>query len=128
MATAPLCIGIDVARAQLDVAIGADGDIWCVTNDDAGIPDATRGSGPSIPPEQLLRALLIHVLYSVRSERLLCEQLEYNLLFRWFVGLGMLRLEPPSQCRAFIATGSHDRSQLESLSELWFYGALTHRR
>jgi len=44
---------------------------------------------PSIPPEQLLRALLIQVLYSVRSERMLCEQLEYNLLFRWFVGLGM---------------------------------------
>lgn len=44
---------------------------------------------PSIPPEQLLRALLLQVLYSVRSERMLCEQLEYNLLFRWFVGLSM---------------------------------------
>ena len=44
---------------------------------------------PSIPPEQLLRALLLQVLYSVRSERLLIEQLDYNLLFRWFVGLGM---------------------------------------
>ena len=44
---------------------------------------------PSIPPEQLLRALLIQVLYSVRSERMLMEQLDYNLLFRWFVGLGM---------------------------------------
>jgi transposase len=44
---------------------------------------------PSIPPEQLLRALLIQVLYSVRSERMLCEQLQYNLLFRWFVGLSM---------------------------------------
>ena len=44
---------------------------------------------PSIPPEQLLRALLLQVLYSVRSERMLMEQLEYNLLFRWFVGLGM---------------------------------------
>jgi transposase len=44
---------------------------------------------PSIPPEQLLRALLLQVLYTVRSERLLIEQLEYNLLFRWFVGLGM---------------------------------------
>jgi transposase len=44
---------------------------------------------PSIPPEHLLRALLIQVLYSVRSERMLMEQLEYNLLFRWFVGLGM---------------------------------------
>src|SRR5437762_9199485 len=44
---------------------------------------------PSIAPEQLLRALLLQVLYTVRSERLLIEQLEYNLLFRWFVGLGM---------------------------------------
>src|ERR1700721_1559370 len=42
---------------------------------------------PSIPPEQLLRALLLQMLYSVRSERLLIEQLEYNLLFRWFGGL-----------------------------------------
>ena len=44
---------------------------------------------PSIPPERLLRALLLQVLYSIRSERLLIEQLEYNLLFRWFVGLGI---------------------------------------
>ena len=42
---------------------------------------------PSIAPEQLLRALLLQMLYSVRSERMLVEQLEYNLLFRWFVGL-----------------------------------------
>src|SRR5688572_28712466 len=44
---------------------------------------------PSIPPEQLLRACIVQVLYSVRSERLLMEQLDYNLLFRWFVGLSM---------------------------------------
>src|SRR6059036_1508941 len=43
----------------------------------------------SIPPEKLLRALLLQVLYTVRSERMLMEQLEYNLLFRWFVGLSM---------------------------------------
>jgi Transposase domain (DUF772) len=43
---------------------------------------------PSIPPERLLRALLLQAFYSVRSERLLMEQLDYNLLFRWFVGLG----------------------------------------
>jgi transposase len=43
----------------------------------------------SIPPEQLCRALLLQVLYTVRSERMLMEQLEYNLLFRWFVGLNM---------------------------------------
>jgi transposase len=44
---------------------------------------------PSIPPEKLLRALLLQVLYTLRSERLLMEQLDYNLLFRWFVGLNM---------------------------------------
>ena len=44
---------------------------------------------PSIAPEKLLRALLLQVLYTVRSERMLMEQLDYNLLFRWFVGLNM---------------------------------------
>src|SRR6202162_4919977 len=44
---------------------------------------------PSIAPEKLLRALLLQVLYTVRSERMLIEQLDYNLLFRWFVGLNM---------------------------------------
>jgi transposase len=48
-----------------------------------------RVDRPSIPPEKLLRALLLQVLYTVRSERLLREQLDYNLLFRWFVGLNM---------------------------------------
>jgi len=43
---------------------------------------------PSIPPEQQLRALLVMVLFSIRSERRLLEELEYNLLYRWFVGLG----------------------------------------
>ena len=47
------------------------------------------GGRPSIPPEKLLRALLLQGLYPVRSERLLMEQLQYNLLFRWFVGLSM---------------------------------------
>src|SRR5499425_546040 len=44
---------------------------------------------PSIPPERLLRALLLQVFYSIRSERMLMEQLNYNLLFRWFVGMEM---------------------------------------
>ena len=44
---------------------------------------------PSIPPEKLLRALLLQAFYSVRSERQLIEQLSYNLLFRWFTGLGI---------------------------------------
>src|SRR5262245_12203130 len=42
---------------------------------------------PSIAPEKLLRALVLQALYTVRSERMLMEQLDYNLLFRWFVGL-----------------------------------------
>lgn len=49
----------------------------------------SRRGRPSIPPEKLLRALLLQVLYTVRSERQLMEQLDYNLLFRWFVGLNM---------------------------------------
>ena len=44
---------------------------------------------PSIPPEELLRALLLQMLYSVRSERLLMEEIDYNILFRWFVGLNL---------------------------------------
>jgi transposase len=48
-----------------------------------------RGGRPSIAPERLIRAQLVQVLYSVRSERQLMEQLEYNLLYRWFVGLEM---------------------------------------
>jgi transposase len=44
---------------------------------------------PSIPPERLVRASTLQILYSIRSERLLCEQLDYNLLFRWFVGLSI---------------------------------------
>src|ERR1035437_1170878 len=44
---------------------------------------------PSIPPEKLLRALLLQVFYTIRSERALMEQLDYNLLYRWFVGLNM---------------------------------------
>jgi transposase len=44
---------------------------------------------PSIAPEKLLRALLLQVLYTVRSERMLMEQLHYNLLFRWFVGMNL---------------------------------------
>jgi transposase len=44
---------------------------------------------PSIAPERLLRAALIQILFSIRSERQLVEQMQYNLLFRWFVGLGI---------------------------------------
>ena len=64
---------------------------------DAALRDLSRDFGklyardgrPSIPPERLLRALLLQAFYTVRSERQLMEQLDYNLLFRWFVGLSM---------------------------------------
>ncbi len=48
-----------------------------------------KGGRPSIAPEKLMRAMLLQVLYSVRSERQLVEQIQYNLLFRWFVGLAI---------------------------------------
>jgi transposase len=44
---------------------------------------------PSIPPEKLLRAQLIQMLYSIRSERLLMEEIDYSMLFRWFVGMNL---------------------------------------
>lgn len=57
---------------------------------DAEFDALYAGSGrPSIAPEYILRALLLQVFFSIRSERLLVEQIDYNLLFRWFVGLGM---------------------------------------
>jgi transposase len=66
-------------RQMIDVALG---DLW--THFEALY--AKRGR-PSIPPERLLRALLLQALYSIRSETQLMEQLDYNLLYRWFVGL-----------------------------------------
>lgn len=68
-------------RASVDAALGQLSDRFDEIYASCG--------RPSIPPERLLRALLIQVLFSVRSERQLIEQLEYNLLFRWFVGLGI---------------------------------------
>ena len=48
------------------------------------------GGRPSIPPERLLKASLLIALYSIRSERAFCEELEYHLLYRWFLGMDML--------------------------------------
>jgi transposase len=48
-----------------------------------------KGGRPSIAPEKLLRAMLVQIFYSIRSERMLMEQTQYNLLFRWFIGLSM---------------------------------------
>ncbi|EAU44228.1 ISMca1, transposase [Salipiger bermudensis HTCC2601] len=69
--------------------------IRAVVNDalrslDAEFDRLYAGEGrPSIAPERLIRASLLHILYSIRSERQLMEQMDYNLLFRWFVGLGI---------------------------------------
>src|SRR6516225_10296889 len=49
-----------------------------------------EGGRESVAPERLVRALVLQVLYTVRSERLLCEQLDYNLLFRWFLDMDMV--------------------------------------
>jgi len=57
--------------------------------DDQFAPLYSDKGRPSIPPEQLFRALLLQILYTVRSERQLMEQMDYNLLYRWFVGLTM---------------------------------------
>jgi transposase len=67
----------------------ADG--WCVLQSlDAEFDKLYAATGgASIAPEYVLRALLLQAFYSIRSERQLVEQIDYNLLFRWFVGLGM---------------------------------------
>jgi transposase len=61
----------------------------CCATCRANLITCMRVGRPSIPPERLLRAQLLQILYSIRSERLLMEQLDYNLLFRWFVGMDM---------------------------------------
>ena len=71
-------------RAVREIADGVFGDL----SPEFDKLYSNRGR-PSIPPEQLLRALLLQILYTIRSERQLMEQLDYNLLFRWFVGLEM---------------------------------------
>ena len=62
---------------------------------------------PSIPPEQLLRALSLQMLYTVRSERLLIEEIDYNILFRWFVAFGML----PAALFALLPHSPSERSR-----------------
>ena len=79
---------------------------------------------PSIPPEQLLRALLLQVLYTVRSERMLMEQLDYNLLFRWFVGLEID--EPVWDATVF--TKNRDRLLAAEVAELFFRSVVERAR
>jgi transposase len=75
---------------------------------------------PSIAPERLLRALLLQIFYSVRSERLLMEQLDYNLLFRWFVGMPMD--EPVWDPSVF--SKNRDRLLNEEIAEVFFQRVL----
>jgi transposase len=79
---------------------------------------------PSIPPEQLLRALLLQAFYSVRSERQLMEQLDYNLLFRWFVGLSMD--DPIWDPTVF--TKNRDRLFQGDIAQAFFAAVLTQAR
>jgi transposase len=79
---------------------------------------------PSIAPEKLLRALLLQILYTVRSERLLMEQLQYNLLFRWFVGLNM----DESVWVATVFSKNRDRLLEGEIANLFFSGVLAQAR
>src|SRR3954454_3028302 len=79
---------------------------------------------PSIPPEKLLRALLLQVLYTIRSERMLMEQLEYNLLFRWFVGLSM----DEAVWVPTVFTKNRDRLLEGEIAEKFFQLVLTQAR
>ena len=84
----------------------------------------SRDGRPSIPPEQLLSALLLQVFYGIRSERQLMEQLDYNLLFRWFVGLS------PDE-RVWDATSftkNRDRLQQGDVLQKFMAKLLAHRK
>src|SRR5712671_545413 len=76
----------------------------------------SRIGRPSIAPEKLLRALLLQAFYSVRSERLLMEQLDYNLLFRWFVGL---EIDEPVWNHAVVSK-NRDRPLNQELAHQFF--------
>ena len=75
---------------------------------------------PSIAPERLLRALLLQIFYSIRSERLLMEQLDYNLLFRWFVGMSM----DEGVWVATVFTKNRDRLLKHSVAQSFFQRVL----
>jgi transposase len=79
---------------------------------------------PSIPPEKLLRALLLQMLYTIRSERLLMEELEYSVLFRWFVGLGMD--DPVWDATTF--TKNRDRLLAGDVAEAFFQEVMAEAR
>ena len=78
---------------------------------------------PSIPPERLIRASLIQILFSVRSERQLMEQMQYNLMFRWFVGLG---IDDPVWVAA-VFTKNRDRLLTTDMQRKVMAAILAHR-
>jgi transposase len=84
---------------------------------------ARRGR-PSIPPEQLIRALLLQVLYGIRSERQLMERIRYDLLFRWFVGLEM----DESEWDATVFTKNRDRLLAGEVTQRLLAGVLEQAR
>jgi transposase len=79
---------------------------------------------PSIPPEKLLRALLLQMLYTIRSEQLLMEELDYSVLFRWFVGLGMD--DPVWDATSF--TKNRDRLLTGDVAEAFFQEVMAEAR
>jgi len=79
---------------------------------------------PSIPPEHLLRGLLLQAFYSIRSERQLMEQLNYNMLFRWFVGLGM----DDAVWDASVFAKNRDRLLTQDVASKFLKGIITHER
>lgn len=76
----------------------------------------SRVGRPSIPPEQLIRALLLQVLFTIRSERQLMERLDYDLMFRWFVGLSM----DDAVWNHSVFSKNRDRLMLNDVDELFF--------
>lgn len=84
---------------------------------------ANRGR-PSIPPERLVRASLLQILFSIRSERQLMEQMDYNLLFRWFVGLG---IDDPVWVPT-VFTKNRDRLLSEEMSRKIMAAILAHEQ
>ena len=85
---------VNQAANALDEDVGS-GDISAALIDASASLDTefdalyTKEGRPSIAPERLIRASLLQILFSIRSERQLMEQMDYNLLFRWFFGLGI---------------------------------------
>ena len=98
-----------------DVLEGLSGDF------DAAYSDTGR---PGIPPEKLLRALLLQVFYGIRSERQLVEQLDFNILFRWFVGLGL----DDGIWDATVFTKNRDRLLEAEISARFLAGIVAHKR